>query len=108
MNIWEQWPLVFINNRLDWFSVGLLHIECPRHISDIRSGTNDHDLAVLHLCSPLQWRPQVQPVCLPHTDHAYDGVTALVSGWGTTSSGDDQEVSWNMRNNISSEELLNF
>ena len=90
--------------------MGLLHIDCLRHIPGIRSGTNDHDLALLHLCSPLQWRPQVQPVCLPRGDgdHAYDGVTALVSGWGTTSSGEDQEISWNMRNIISSEKLINF
>ena len=82
-----------------------IHIYVPVTSLVIRSGTNDHDLALLHLCSPLQWRPQVQPVCLPRTDLTHDGVTALVSGWGTTSSGENQEVSWTMRNNISSEEL---
>ena len=70
----------------------------------LRSGTNDHDLALLHLCSPLSWRPQVQPVCLPQAeliyddaDHGYEGVSALVSGWGTTSSG-QKKLNLNGRN----------
>ena len=60
----------------------------------LRSGTNDHDLALLHLCSPVRWRPQVQPVCLPQPGDIthHEGGTALVSGWGTTTSGQNTSL----------------
>ena len=90
-----------------------IFILCVTH-PRVRSGTNDHDLALLHLCSPLSWRPQVQPVCLPRAelthddgDQGYEGVTALVSGWGTTSSGQNKP-NWNMRNNTSSKKFLDY
>ena len=55
----------------------------------LRSGTNAHDLALLTLCSPVRWGPQVQPVCLPRPGDIrhHQGETALVTGWGTTTSG---------------------
>ena len=60
--------------------------------SQYDSGNNDHDLAILTLCSPIQWSPQIQPVCLPSSasDQVQSGTSAVVSGWGTTSSGGDQ------------------
>ena len=73
-----------------------LHVTVCDTSPGLRSETNDHDLALLHLCSPLSWRPQVQPVCLPPSDQEYEGVTALVSGWGTTSSG-QKKLNRNMR-----------
>ena len=40
------------------------------------------------LCSPLTFRKEVKPVCLPRFSGSfYDNVPATVSGWGTLQSG---------------------
>jgi len=55
-----------------------------------RSRTTDFDFAVLTLCDPVTFTRTVSPVCLPSTAGQgveYEGVDAIVSGWGTTSSG---------------------
>ena len=49
--------------------------------------TQDKDFAILTLCSPLSFRREVQPICLPDTVSYYDHVSATVSGWGTLSAG---------------------
>ena len=54
---------------------------------------NDHDIALLNLCSPVEWSPTIQPVCLPDPDTMIkEGVVATVSGWGTTTSGGKQST----------------
>ena len=55
------------------------------------SRTQDKDLSILTLCTPLAFRREVQPVCLPSLPGpSYDHVPATVSGWGTLSSGGAQ------------------
>lgn len=50
--------------------------------------TFDNDISILHLETPLELGPGVQPVVLPSaTEVPADGADALVSGWGTLSSG---------------------
>ena len=51
---------------------------------------NNHDLALLTLCQPLQWRMEVQPVCLPPPDLTPPGLSATVTGWGSLHSGGPQ------------------
>jgi len=50
--------------------------------------TNENDIAILKLCSPINFRREVSPICLPSLPGgAYDDVLATVSGWGSLQSG---------------------
>lgn len=52
------------------------------------SNTNEHDVAILTLCTPITFSPTVGPVCLPEQPgEAYDDVLSTVTGWGTLSLG---------------------
>ena len=51
---------------------------------------NSHDLALLTLCQPLQWRMEVQPVCLPPPHLTPPGLSATVTGFGSLQSGGPQ------------------
>ena len=51
---------------------------------------NSHDLALLSLCQPVQWRMEVQPVCLPPPHLALTGLEATVTGFGVLQSGGPQ------------------
>ena len=62
-------------------------IEHPQY----NSRTQDKDFSILTLCSPLSFRREIQPVCLPSLPGpTYDNVVATVSGWGTLKSGGTQ------------------
>ncbi|XP_066942680.1 transmembrane protease serine 9-like [Macrobrachium rosenbergii] len=56
------------------------------------SGTYDNDMALLKLSSPIPFPSdnKIAPVCLPDPQNAYDDVDAIVTGWGTLSSGGSQ------------------
>ena len=45
-----------------------------------------NDIAILTVSSPLNWNSNVAPLCLPPAID-YTGRTAVVAGWGATSSG---------------------
>eukprot|EP00092_Neocalanus_flemingeri_P002808 GFUD01003005.1.p1 GENE.GFUD01003005.1~~GFUD01003005.1.p1 ORF type:complete len:431 (+),score=120.40 GFUD01003005.1:238-1530(+) len=50
--------------------------------------TQDHDLSILTLCTPITFRKDASPVCLPsQSGPSYDGMVSTVTGWGTNSSG---------------------
>ena len=52
------------------------------------SSDQDNDISVLTLCSPMTFRKEVKPVCLPSlSGTSYDNVLSTVSGWGTLQSG---------------------
>merc|ERR1711953_12986 len=54
------------------------------------SSTLDNDFAILTLCDELEFDDKVMPVCLPSTEGQgteYENKDAIVSGWGTLSSG---------------------
>merc|ERR1711970_1055500 len=52
------------------------------------SGTVDYDFSILTLCSEITFQQDASPVCLPaQPGPAYDGVPAVVSGWGTLAAG---------------------
>ena len=57
---------------------------------EYRSRDNNHDLALLTLCRPVQWRREAQPVCLPPPDLSSAFVSATVTGYGTLSSGGER------------------
>ncbi|XP_023341079.1 chymotrypsin-like protease CTRL-1 [Eurytemora carolleeae] len=62
-----------------------------KHPSYRYNGNNDFDYAILKLCdSPVTFTKEISPVCLPTANSLgtqYENVDAIVSGWGTTSSG---------------------
>jgi secreted trypsin-like serine protease len=52
--------------------------------------TTDYDFALMKLKNKIVWadNPHIRPACLPQDDSTdFSGMTAIVSGWGTTSSG---------------------
>ena len=59
---------------------------------DYDSSTTNKDFALMKLESPINFAdyPNIRPACLPQgDDNDYTGYSAIVSGWGTTSSGGD-------------------
>jgi len=49
---------------------------------------HDNDFSILELCEEIDFREEVSPVCLPTisgTGSGYEGVNAVVSGWGALS-----------------------
>jgi len=55
------------------------------------SRTVDYDFSILRLCSPVTFQTDIQPACLPATtSYSADDREAVVSGWGTLSSGGRQ------------------
>uniref|UniRef100_H2ZSM9 Peptidase S1 domain-containing protein n=1 Tax=Latimeria chalumnae TaxID=7897 RepID=H2ZSM9_LATCH len=50
------------------------------------TNTNDYDVAVLELSSPVAFDDNIQPVCLPSAEQTFDvGITCTISGWGRLS-----------------------
>eukprot|EP00092_Neocalanus_flemingeri_P047184 GFUD01053379.1.p1 GENE.GFUD01053379.1~~GFUD01053379.1.p1 ORF type:complete len:218 (+),score=62.45 GFUD01053379.1:775-1428(+) len=59
-------------------------IEHPKY----NGNTQDHDLSILTLCTPITFRKDASPVCLPsQSGPSYEGMVSTVTGWGTNSSG---------------------
>ncbi|KAK8399315.1 hypothetical protein O3P69_003434 [Scylla paramamosain] len=56
------------------------------------SSTLNNDLALLQLAERIVFpsNNKVAPVCLPEPDNLYEDVDAIVTGWGTLSSGGSQ------------------
>jgi len=53
--------------------------------------TLDNDFSILTLCNPVTFQTDIQPACLPpSTSYVSDNREAVVSGWGTLSSGGSQ------------------
>uniref|UniRef100_I3JSL1 Peptidase S1 domain-containing protein n=1 Tax=Oreochromis niloticus TaxID=8128 RepID=I3JSL1_ORENI len=52
------------------------------------SGTNDNDICLLQLSSPVTFTSYISPVCLAASDSTfYSGVNSWVTGWGNIGSG---------------------
>uniref|UniRef100_A0A3Q2WN86 Serine protease 27-like n=1 Tax=Haplochromis burtoni TaxID=8153 RepID=A0A3Q2WN86_HAPBU len=52
------------------------------------SGTNDNDICLLRLSSPVTFNNYISPVCLAASDSIfYSGVNSWVTGWGDIGSG---------------------
>ncbi|XP_077065058.1 transmembrane protease serine 13a [Siphateles boraxobius] len=52
--------------------------------------TNDYDIALLKLTSPVAFSNTIQPICLPTFDQTFsDGLECRTSGFGTTQEGAD-------------------
>ena len=57
---------------------------------DYNSATTNNDFALLKLKKAVDFcaHPHIRPICLPtDTSENFGGVEAIVTGWGTTSSG---------------------
>ncbi|XP_064100709.1 trypsin-1-like, partial [Macrobrachium nipponense] len=56
------------------------------------SNTMDNDMALIKLATPITFPAdnRIAPVCLPSASNLYENVNAIVTGWGTTSSGGTQ------------------
>ena len=53
--------------------------------------TLDNDFSILTLSEPVTFTDKISPACLPgNGSQDYIGMKAIVSGWGTTSSGGNQ------------------
>lgn len=44
--------------------------------------TFEYDLALLRFYEPVEFQPNIIPVCVPETDENFIGRTAFVTGWG--------------------------
>lgn len=44
--------------------------------------TFEYDLALLRFYEPVDFQPNIIPVCVPETDENFIGRTAFVTGWG--------------------------
>lgn len=44
--------------------------------------TFEYDLALLRFFEPVEFQPNIIPVCMPETDESFVGRTAFVTGWG--------------------------
>ena len=53
------------------------------------SDTMDNDMALLKLETPFDFPDDntIAPICLPNSGDTFLGDSAIVTGWGTTSSG---------------------
>merc|ERR1711874_241894 len=52
------------------------------------SGTVDYDFSILELCEDVSFTTDISPACLPTSSSTnYDNRRAVVSGWGTLSTG---------------------
>jgi len=56
------------------------------------TNTLDYDFALMELDTPIDFaaNSHIRPACLPTGSDSYAGFQAVVSGWGTTSSGGSQ------------------
>lgn len=69
-----------------WVSTQTIH----QHV-DYNPDTTDMDFSILELSEDLTFTDKIRPACIPETDAStYAGVDAIVSGWGTLSSGGNQ------------------
>jgi len=66
-------------------------IKCDRIVQHEKynTSTQDNDMALCHLSTPLKYGRTVQPACLPWNmaSETFQGKTVTASGWGTMSSG---------------------
>lgn len=44
--------------------------------------TFEYDLALLRFYEPVEFQPNIIPVCVPETEENFIGRTAFVTGWG--------------------------
>ena len=51
------------------------------HPSFVAGLTNDYDVALIKLQTPLTYNSRIRPVCLPTSDFT-EGTTCYISGWG--------------------------
>ncbi|XP_025837249.1 serine proteinase stubble [Agrilus planipennis] len=64
------------------------HIHQERRVQIVASHpefdprTFEYDLALLRFYEPLEFQPNIIPVCVPQTDQDFVGRTAYVTGWG--------------------------
>jgi len=77
-------------HRIDDNSFTRLSLSAITDHPGYNSGTLDNDFSILTLSSPVTFSNAVKPACLPSSTSDYAGQVAVVSGWGTLSSGGNQ------------------
>ena len=75
---------LLLNEGVEQKFHGILEVHVHESYGHIFS--NDNDIALLRLKSPIEFTDNVQPVCPPQPTEAYFGETAVLSGWGRNSS----------------------
>ncbi|XP_013860680.1 transmembrane protease serine 13a isoform X1 [Austrofundulus limnaeus] len=83
----QQWKIyggfVSLNNLPKPFLVETIRIN-----ENYNRQTNDQDVALLKLTSPVTFTDQLQPACLPQIDQEFKAeTTCWISGFGTTTEG---------------------
>merc|ERR1712038_1347418 len=82
-------------HRIDDNSFTRLSLSAITDHPGYNSGTLDNDFSILTLSSPVTFSNAVKPACLPSSTSDYAGQVAVVSGWGTLSSGGNQPTGLN-------------
>ena len=55
---------------------------------DYKAPTFENDIAILELESDIDRQPHVVPICMPKLTDVFEGKTAIVTGWGRLSYGE--------------------
>ena len=54
--------------------------------------TFEYDLALLRFYEPVEYQPNIIPICIPEDDRTLVGETAWVTGWGRLYEGKNNDI----------------
>ncbi len=75
-----------LKNDFDTFAATHAVKRVIRH-RNFNSVSLENDLAVVTLNRPVQFRREIQPICIERSLHDYTDTTVNVAGWGSTYEG---------------------
>ena len=69
-------------------AISIVQVRGTTNNPNYNSRTVDYDFSILTLCEEVDFTTDISPACLPTSSNTnYENRQAVVSGWGTLSSG---------------------